>query len=92
MLNEVDSFRAGRIDLASLTSNLKGLLGASDLHGTELVRAFWNHFAPIDMELELRNEKWGPKKELSDERLDEDLSSFREWVKEVLQSSNQERE
>ena len=92
MLDEIDSFRAGGIDLASLASNLKGLLGASDLHGIGLDRDFWDHFQEIDMELELRTEPWAPEGSSSDERLDRGLTLFREWVEGVLRSPNQERE
>jgi hypothetical protein len=56
MIEHVDAYQAGRIDLKTLTWNLKGLLGASDLHGTRLVHQFWDHFAEIDMEYELRTE------------------------------------
>jgi hypothetical protein len=92
MLSEVDSFREGRTDLAMLVSNLKGLLGASDLHRIELVGAFWDHFTPIDWELELRNEGWAPRGASSDEQLDEALDSFREWVERILARPNEGRE
>ena len=92
MLDEVDVFRAGQIDLARLASNLRGLLGASDMHGMELEREFWDHFAEIDMELELRTEEWAPPGASSDKRLDEGLTGFREWVVHVFECSSLERE
>ena len=92
MVDEVNAYQAGRIDLGSLMWNLKGLLGASDLHGMRLVLEFWDHFAEIDMEFELRSEAWAPGGLASDERLREALETFKTWVVQVMANTTKERE
>ena len=91
MLDSLDAYHAGIVDLAKLSSNLKGLLGAADLHDESLVTDFWDHFAEIEMELELRTEGWAPAGASSDERLNEALGSYRQWVQAVLSDANDRR-
>jgi hypothetical protein len=91
MLDSLDAYDAGIIDLAKLSSDLKGLLGAADLHDESLVTDFWDHFAEIEMELELRTEGWAPAGSSSDERLKEALGGYRQWVQAVLSDANDQR-
>ena len=91
MTEPLDQYEAGDIDLRKLASDLKGLLGASDLHDHALIDEFWNHFVEIDMELELRTEGWAPPGSASDERLREALGSYRQWVETVLARSDNQR-
>src|SRR3954469_7733017 len=84
MTEEIEEYRAGRVTLERLTTNLKGLLAASDLRSPELGREFWSRFAPIDMELELRTEAWAPKGSPSDDVLSAAIDDFAGWVRDVL--------
>ena len=91
MLDEIDLYEGKTIDLATLCSNLKGLLGASDLKSAALIDDFWTHFMELDMELELRTEDWAPVGAASDERLAAALLSYRAWVRSVLATSGDDR-
>ena len=84
MITVLDDFDAGVIDLSTLCSQLKGLLGASDIHGEALIREFWDHFLQIDMELELRTESWAAPGAASDHRLRAALTHYRRWVEATL--------
>jgi hypothetical protein len=77
MIDAIDSYEAGELDLRTLAEHLKGLLGASDLQDQRLVNVFWNHFAEIEMELELRVETWAPPGSARDARLTEALHRYR---------------
>jgi hypothetical protein len=55
MIEELDSYESGVIDLAALADDLRGLVAASELHDEDVVD-FWDHFQEIDMVLELRTE------------------------------------
>jgi len=91
MAESVDAYRTGRLRLHKLVQDLQGLMGAADLHDQALIDEFWNHQAPIDMELELRTEDWAPPGSASDQNLDHALTEFREWVVEVLASTDDQR-
>jgi hypothetical protein len=60
MIERLDSYESGVIDLATLADDLRGLMAASELRDEHLVDGFWDHFREIDMVLELRNEPWAP--------------------------------
>jgi hypothetical protein len=91
MIASIDAYRAGDLTLAKLVPDLQGLLGAADLHDTRIINEFWDHTAPIDMELELRTEAWAPKGSASDEHLDRALDAFEVWARSVLDSTDQAR-
>jgi hypothetical protein len=91
MIAEVDAYLADEIPLEGLADNLRGLVAASDLKDVKLEREWWEHFYPIDMELELRTEAWAPPGSASDERLSNALADFRAWVVEVLSKTSSER-
>jgi hypothetical protein len=91
MLERIDAFEAGVLDVTRLASDLKGLLSASDLHDTRLISDFWDHFLPIDAEEELRTEGWAPPGAASYEALSAALSDYRRWVQDVLATANDER-
>jgi hypothetical protein len=91
MIESIDAYRAGDLDLRKLVVDLQGLLGAADLHDTDLVGEWWNHQAPIDMELELRTEAWAPSRSASDDNLDRALSEFQSWARGVLSSTDHQR-
>ena len=77
--------------LRKLVQDLQGLMGAADLYDLTLIDEFWNHEAPIGMELKLRTEDWAPAGSASDQALDGALDDFRSWVMEVLASTVDER-
>lgn len=87
MIESLDDFENGRIELGTLCSNLEGLMGAADLRDQHLRDEFWNQYAEINMEHELRSEGWAPSGSASDERLREGLDSYRRWVLNVLETS-----
>ncbi len=91
MIEVLDNYDAGTTNLSKLSSDLKGLMGASDLHDESLIDDFWNYFARIDMELELRTESWAPPDSASDEALRDALDRYRAWVQHVLETTNGER-
>jgi len=91
MTESVDAYRVGRLGLRKLVNDLQGLMAAADLHDQALINEFWNHEAPIDMELELRTEDWAPPGSASDEALYKALADFRSWVTAVLASTDDER-
>jgi hypothetical protein len=91
MVESIDSYRAGRVNLGKLVSDLRGLMGAADLHDESLIDAFWNHEAPIDMELELRTEPWAPADSASDAGLDRAIEGFRAWALDTLASTDDQR-
>lgn len=91
MIEHLDDFDLRRIELATLCSHLKGLLGASDIHDQHLIDQFWDHFVEIDKEMELRTEPWVPPGVASDERLQAGLNAYRAWVHETLASTNRTR-
>jgi hypothetical protein len=89
MIEEVDAYLGGEIPLEKLAVNLRGLVAASDLKAVKLEREWWEHFNPIDMELELRTEAWAPAGSASDEHLSEALATFRAWVLQVLSTASE---
>jgi hypothetical protein len=91
MLEQVDAYDAGDVTLAQLVTNLQGLLGATDLRDDALVREFWNHEAPIDMELELRTENWAPPGSANDDNLRGAIADYRVWASNVLATTDNER-
>jgi hypothetical protein len=91
MIAEVDAYLTDEIPLEGLADNLRGLVAASDLRDVKLEREWWEHFNPIDMELELRTEAWAPAGSASDEHLSEALARFRRWVRQVLTTTSDER-
>jgi hypothetical protein len=88
MIEVIDAYESGAIALQKLASDLRGLLGAADLHDQTLVTEFWNYFVEIDMELELRTEGWAPPGSSSDERLNEALRVYRRWAEQVLSETD----
>jgi hypothetical protein len=91
MLERIDAFEAGTFGLTKLASDLRGLLAASDLHDTNLISEFWDHFQRIDMEDELRTERWAPPEAASDEVLNVALNDYRRWVTHVLATTDNRR-
>ena len=91
MIESIDAYRSGDFDLRKLVVDLQGLLGAADLYDSRLVAEWWNHQAPIDMELELRTEAWASAGSASDADLDRALSEFQSWARDVLGSTDHER-
>ena len=91
MIEEIKRFRDGEIELRKLVQDLQGLMGGADLHDGDLIDEFWNHEAPIDMELELRTEQWAPEGSASDARLEQALTEFAEWAQRILDTTDDDR-
>jgi len=86
MLDLIDNLRAGRLDLAKLVSDLRGLFVEADPHDPVVREDFESMWSPIDSEYELRSEPWAPPGLASDEHLEAALDNFRSWVQSVLNS------
>ena len=91
MIEALDNYETGVVDLQKLASDLKGLLAATDLHDQNLTAEFWDHFVEIDMELELRTEAWAPSGSASDQRLRDAVDGYRRWVETVLATTDELR-
>lgn len=83
------SFELGALE--RLVSNLKGLLGAADIHDAEVIDAFWDHLAPIDGLLELLTESWAPPGAFSQPDLAAALRNYRAWSQHLLDDRSEER-
>jgi hypothetical protein len=57
MIEKLDSYESGVIDLTTLADDLRGLVAPSELHHEDVVD-FSDHFPEIDIVLELRTEPW----------------------------------
>ena len=92
MIETLDRYDSGSIDLAKLADDLQGLVAASDLHDEQLIDGFWAHFQEIEMVLELRTEEWAPpESDASDARLQDGVDEFRAWVSSVLADTDYRR-
>ena len=87
MIDRLDSYESGEIDLAKLVEDLRGLFEAADIHDRQLRDEFELNWIRVDSELELRTEPWAPPGSASDASLREALASFRTWVSAVLARS-----
>jgi hypothetical protein len=77
--------------LNRLAENLRGLIAASELRDIALEQDWWDHFIPIDMELELRTEAWAPPGAASDDHLSEVLAAFKGYVAATLARTSGDR-
>ncbi len=91
MLDQLDSYNAGRLDLGNLIENLRGLLGAADIHDPDTIEAFEWYVAAIDSEHELRTEPWAPPGAATGEALAGALGDFRTWATGLLNKSDDQR-
>lgn len=90
MLGRVEDFRAGRVDLATLVSDLRGLFVEADPHNPVVRAEFEMMWSPIDGEYELRSEPWAPPGLASDGHLRAGLDNFCRWVHRVLDGDSTE--
>jgi len=91
MLDQLDDYTADTTSLEQLVSNLKGLLGAADIHDLGTINAFWDHLAPIDMQLELKTESWAPPGAFSQPVLAAAIQNYRAWIDHILNNPTEER-
>lgn len=84
MLQQIDSWEQDRIELPVLTKNLYGLLKASEMDASPVGEGFYDRWAELDGETELRTEPWAPPGAASDERLAEIIAGLREYVRNVV--------
>jgi hypothetical protein len=91
MIEVIDEYKRGGIDLDKVAADLGGLLGASDVRDERLVREFYDHLAPIRMEQHTRMEGFAASTQAADEALGQDLDRFREWVEAVLARTDDSR-
>jgi len=87
MLDRLELFETGRLDLGKLVADLRGLFIEADPHDPETRSEFEEVWAPLDAEHELRTEDWAPRGLGSDESLARSLGEFRQWVIFVLSNS-----
>ena len=84
MLDRVDEYDAGRIDLGRLVKDLRGLLIEADPHDTSIRQSFEDVWLPLDIENELRTEGWAPRGLATPETARQAVESFRCQVKSIL--------
>lgn len=86
MLEEADAYRSGRITLAKLIDDLRGLYVEADPHDPATRADFEGYWSALDYEHELRTEPWAPPGAASDERLNDALVRFTTWVRSILEA------
>ena len=97
MLKPVDDLCAGRLDLAQLVSDLRGLLYIeADPHDPVVREDFESMWSPIDNEYELRTAPWAPPGLASDENLeaaldDSAVGCSASWMATPLGSTAEQR-
>ena len=88
MVGEIDEFRAGRLSLARLVENTRGLFSAADVSDRQIREDFEAVWACVDGELELRTESWSRPEWISDSDLDAALTDLRNWASQVSSSES----
>ena len=91
MIEELNDYAAGNINLGRLLDDLRGLLGAAGLHDTRTIDSFWDHLAPIDGQHELQTQEWAPPGAFSETDLAVALSSYRAWAQMMLDDPSDQR-
>jgi hypothetical protein len=86
MIDSVDAFRAGEMDLSQLVAELHGLVDAADVQDAHLLSEWRDHAIDLDFELHMESEGWP-----QGEDLDHLLSGFRVWARRVLAATGDER-
>jgi hypothetical protein len=84
MLDRVDEYEHGRIDLARLVEDLRGLFIEADPHDVSTRQSFEDVWLSLDIENELRTEGWAPPGVASPESLHRAVESFRSQVRSIL--------
>lgn len=86
MLDALNDFRAGRLPLGQLVSDLRGYFVEADPQDPTIRSDFEMMWSPLDGELELRTEAWAPPGAATDQSLASAVAEFDGWVREVLAS------
>lgn len=92
MIDRVDAYGGGQVSLWTLADDLRGLFAAADIHDAQLVDDFYDRFAAIDGELELRTEGWASPGAADDVALARAVAGYRRWVQDVLATRGDEHE
>jgi hypothetical protein len=80
MLDRIDDYNAGRIDLGTLVDDLRGLFVEADSHDPTVRADFEVHLSPMDAENELRTKPWAPAGGADEKSLTRSIESCRRWV------------
>ena len=80
MIERIDDYKAGNVELGALLDDLRGLFVEADPHDQKIRSDFQDHWLPIDMEYELRMEGWAPAGSADDRTLAAAVDRFRDWV------------
>jgi hypothetical protein len=83
IVDEIDTFNAGRISLPKLVENSRGLFEAADISDNETRMAFESVWAAVDAQDELRTEAWSRPEWVSDQALNDAVSDLRVWASAV---------
>jgi len=83
MLESLDAFDGGDIDLTKLVADLDGLLTAADPHDEQLREDFYVLWIRLQGANELRIEPWAPRGSFDEARLRADVQSLRQWLEDV---------
>jgi hypothetical protein len=84
MLGAVDGYRAGRLKLDRLVSDLRGYFVEADPRTQAIRGQFEIMWSSLDAEWELRSEPWAPPGAANDQTLSRTLDEFCDWVRDVL--------
>jgi hypothetical protein len=91
MLEQLDLYNAGSVNLDRLVNNLGGLLGAADLADPAVIDAFYKALAPIDKQAELLTQPWAPRSSFSPAALETALDRCRAWIQNMHADPTGER-
>lgn len=91
MFERLDAYEGGDVGLGKLLADLRGLLGAADLHDQCTIDEFHSCFTPLEGQYLLRTEPWAPAGLAGDEALHEALRDFRHWAAAVLRDTDDRR-
>jgi hypothetical protein len=80
IVDQADSYLAGRSTASKLLANTWGLMEAADLRMTPTWEAFYLRWARIDGEHELLTESWAPDGSGSTVRLASAVEQLRAWA------------
>jgi hypothetical protein len=80
MLDQAALYEGGRIDLAGLVRDLRGLYVEADPHDVTLRDGFERHWTALDALEELRTEGWAPAGAFRESDVISALDALRNWI------------
>jgi hypothetical protein len=78
--DRIDLYREGRLPLAKLVEDARGLFDAADISANKVRGQFEEVWAPVSGQLELRTADWAHPDWGSKEDLDAAITALRKWA------------